>query len=434
MRKSESFLDISSRNATAFENLVKVMRGKPIALIGAGVSVGAGYPTWPELMDLFHNTILEFPTLAAAPKYIHQLARVEDPLWRAEEYRRLIGKTGFESLVWNTFRPKNGPVSTLLQALIKLNFSHVLTTNYDTSLETAYQSAGSEIAVINWSDRKEVGTFLREVAGRGEKRYFVYLHGKYDAPDRIVLTERDYAERYLLADEASKKLFAVFMVRPVVFIGFSLSDPELMNLIRSIQGYTQSDVSIHFVILPLRPDQDEGAIAGWLNGKYGIEPVFYPMTQKHERLLDVLQELSIYTHEDAAEKVKEVTKRPSLKRTEVDPDDPHKGRWGGRAERNGRIISATVKAAEDDADWFEVKLTVEPTTTRSKPLTGKVTFYLHPTFTPDKVTVNVQNGRAEYEVYCYGAFTVGAVADNGRTKLELDLSTLPDAPARFRAQ
>jgi hypothetical protein len=428
-------LVISSRNATAFENLVKVMGNEPIALIGSGVSVGAGYPTWPGLMDLFHKTILEFPTLAAAPKYIHQLKRVEDPLWRAEEYRRLIGKTGFESLIWNTFRPKNGPINPLLQELVRLNFSHVLTTNYDTSLETEYQTAGADITVINWSDRKEVGTFLRDVAGRGDKRYFVYLHGRYDAPDRIVLTERDYAERYLLADEASKKLFAIFMVRPVVFIGFSLSDPELTNLIRSIQGYTQSEVPMHFVILPLQPErEDEGAIAGWLNGKYGIEPIFYPMTDKHEHLLDVLQEVSGYMRADAGEEMKAVTKRPAKKIPEVDPDDPHKGRWGGRAERNGRVLSAKVKAAQDDPNWFEVKLTVEPATERSKPLTGEVTFYLHPTFKPDKVTVNVKDGKAEYEIYCYGAFTVGAVADAGKTKLELDLSTLPNAPMRFRTQ
>ncbi|MFL6255053.1 MAG: SIR2 family protein [Pyrinomonadaceae bacterium] len=434
MGKSKNFLDLSSRNATAFENLCKVMRNSPIALIGAGVSAGAGYPTWPDLMDLFHNTILEFPTLAASPKYINQLKRVEDPLWRAEEYRRLIGKTGYESLIWNTFRPKNGAPSNLLQALIKLNFGHVLTTNYDTSLETAYQGAGSELTVINWSDRREVGTFLREVAGRGDKRYFVYLHGKYDAPDRIVLTERDYAERYVLADEASKKLFAVFMVRPVVFIGFSLSDPELMNLIRSIQGYTQSEVPLHFVILPLLEGQDEGAIAGLLNGKYGIDPIFYPVTEKHERLLDILQALSRCMQPDAAGTVKEVGKRSAQKTAEIDPDDPHKGRWGGRAERNGRVLSAKVAAAEDDPDWFEVKLTVAPATTRGKPLTGKVTFYLHPTFKPDTVTVAVQDGKAEYEVYCYGAFTVGVLADNGRTKLELDLSTLPEAPLRFRTQ
>jgi hypothetical protein len=34
----------------------------------------------------------------------------------------------------------------------------------------------------------------------------------------------------------------------------------------------------------------------------------------------------------------------------------------------------------------------------------------------------------------WGAFTVGVLADEGRTKLELDLSELEDAPEDFRSR
>jgi hypothetical protein len=290
------------------------------------------------------------------------------------------------------------------------------------------------ITVINWTDRHEVGNFLREVSRPGGKRYLVYLHGKFSAPENIILTERDYVERYLLGDEASKKLFAIFMVRPVVLIGFSLTDPELTNLIRSTQGYAQSAAPTHFIILPLSTDQDEGAITGWLNGKYGIDPVFYRLTPKHEQLLDVLEELKVFKSEKASEDLALTTKASAIRRKqEVDPDDPHKGRWGGKAERNGRILRAEVKPT-DEADWFLTKLTVEPTTASSRSLTGQVIFHLHPTFSPDRVVVEPENGKAEYEIYSYGAFTVGAEADHGKTKLELDLSTVSNAPARFKAQ
>lgn len=432
MRKSERFLNISSRNVKAFERLAEAMKDHPIALVGAGISAGAGYPTWNGLMDLFHKTISELPTPPDAPKYIQQLARVTDPLWRAEEYRRLIGKAGYEALIWSTFRPKTGPVTKVLQSLVNLDFGHVLTTNYDISLETAYQSGNSAVITINWTDRQKVGDFLREVSRHGGKRYLVYLHGKFDAPDNVVLTERDYVNRYLLGDEASKKLFAIFMVSPVVFIGFSLTDPELTHLIRATQGYVQAAAPTHFVILALKADQDEGAIAGWLNGKYGIDPVFYQETENHEQLLDVLEELNRYKTGQTDEQ-KASRSKSSRRVFELDPDDPQKGRWGGKAENNGRALTAQISHA-DEPDWFLVSLKVEPSRTRGKALTGQVTFYLHPTFTPDRVTVEVENGKAEYEVYSYGAFTVGAVADGGKTKLELDLSTLPDAPARFKSQ
>jgi len=424
----DNFLTISDRNLKAFERLAETMKDRPLVLVGAGVSVGAGYPTWDGLMQLFNTTIQELPAPPDAPKYIQQLARVTDPLWQAEEYRRLVKKVGYEALIWSTFRPKNTPATDVAKAIVDLDFSHVLTTNYDVSLEMAYQ--GKPIEVINWTEREKVGTFLRDISRRGDKRYFVYLHGRFDEPENIVLTERDYVKRYLVGDEASKKLFAIFMVRPVVFLGFSLTDPELTHLIRSTQGYAQSEAPTHFVVLPIATDQDEGAIAGWLNGKYGIEPVFYKSTPKHEGLLGVLTELKRYQSAKSEGEFKARSLKTARKR-ERDPDDPHKGQWGGLAERNSRVLSATV--SKDDKDWFWVKLKVASTNPK-KPLTGQVTFYLHPTFSPDTVNVDVVNGTADYDLYSYGAFTVGAQADKGKTELELDLSTLPDAPKRFREQ
>ncbi len=109
------------------------------------------------------------------------------------------------------------------------------------------------------------------------------------------------------------------------------------------------------------------------------------------------------------------------------PDDPQKGRWGGTPSRLGRILRANV--SEISTDWFDVQVAVEATT--GAPLEGTVDFHLHPTFPKTVETVPVKDGRAVLRFGAYGAFTIGAVADEGRTKLELDLAQLPDAPRRF---
>lgn len=126
----------------------------------------------------------------------------------------------------------------------------------------------------------------------------------------------------------------------------------------------------------------------------------------------------------------------------VDPDDPQKGQWGGQSERDGRRLRATVGEGRDRyagrsysdvfSGWFMVQLIVEPTD--GHPLEGEVEFHLHPSFNPPIVRVPVQDGRAILEHYSWGAFTVGALADNGHTRLELDLATLSDAPNVFRAR
>jgi len=112
-------------------------------------------------------------------------------------------------------------------------------------------------------------------------------------------------------------------------------------------------------------------------------------------------------------------------------DDPQKNKWGGKAERNDRKMTAVVKETKI-AGFFQVSILIESTDT-AKPLTGVVNFHLHPTFLNPNPIIAVRDGKAVLELRkVYGAFTVGADMDNGKTCLELDLEELPDAPAEFK--
>lgn len=118
----------------------------------------------------------------------------------------------------------------------------------------------------------------------------------------------------------------------------------------------------------------------------------------------------------------------TAQRATVNPDDPIQGQFGAAAERNGRKITARVHALSDD--WFRIELTVR--STAAPILAGDVEFHLHPTFRPSVVRVSADEGSASTSVVAWGAFTVGVVTDEGRTRLELDLSDLRDAPRVFR--
>ena len=65
---------------------------------------------------------------------------------------------------------------------------------------------------------------------------------------------------------------------------------------------------------------------------------------------------------------------------------------------------------------------------------GSVQFFLHDTFANSKPVVAVgPNGVAELTLDAWGAFTVGAIADFGLTRLELDLAELDEAPSSFKS-
>jgi prokaryotic YEATS domain len=74
---------------------------------------------------------------------------------------------------------------------------------------------------------------------------------------------------------------------------------------------------------------------------------------------------------------------------------------------------------------------LEVEATSGPPLSSSVQFHLHPTFARPVMVVEPTDGRATLTLSSYGAFTVGAVADEGRTMLELDLSTVEGFPAAF---
>ena len=116
-----------------------------------------------------------------------------------------------------------------------------------------------------------------------------------------------------------------------------------------------------------------------------------------------------------------------------DDDDPQKGRFGGTEEHNGRRLTAIVDESATKSDWCKVTLKVL-SLPNHPPLNRDVTFWLHDTFSPDKYVVRAANGEAELVLRAWGAFTVGVIADDGSTKLELDLATSTNvkAPREWR--
>ncbi len=117
-------------------------------------------------------------------------------------------------------------------------------------------------------------------------------------------------------------------------------------------------------------------------------------------------------------------------RVTVDPDDPHRGQWGGKAVSAGRQLLAQVTAVEGIDRWFTVDLSVART--GGDPLTGDVMFYLHPRIEPSIRRATPHEDTANIAMRTWGAFTVGATTDAGTVRLELDLASLPDAPQIFR--
>jgi hypothetical protein len=114
--------------------------------------------------------------------------------------------------------------------------------------------------------------------------------------------------------------------------------------------------------------------------------------------------------------------------------DPHRGKFGGSAERDGYRLTGVVRGLKGNSELFEVIVWVEGVSSNKLADGQKVQFYLHPTFRPATSSVSAKEGKATLKRYSWGAFTVGAIVQKSKTNLELDLAQLPDAPAIFKSR
>ncbi len=114
----------------------------------------------------------------------------------------------------------------------------------------------------------------------------------------------------------------------------------------------------------------------------------------------------------------------------IDPEDPQRGQWGGKSVNNNRKLEALISRVPNDEDLHAVDLTIR-SLDPSNPLEGVVVFHLHPTFSNRSRTVTVRDGEAHLRLVAWGAFTVGAEADNGKTRLEINLCNVPGASDVF---
>lgn len=110
-------------------------------------------------------------------------------------------------------------------------------------------------------------------------------------------------------------------------------------------------------------------------------------------------------------------------------DDLQKDRWGGKAENNGKQISASVSDSKESG-FYDILITVS---NKISELNVPVAIFVHDTFGfPDNVLYVKpnSNGVAQITLTAYEAFAIGALFADG-TELELDLNEQLGYPQGF---
>ena len=183
---------------------------------GAGISHGVegerGFPGGQELAGDMAEKLLGRTVRDDEPLDLKQIA--QEVIWADNDRRSRLNEYLLKVFADPTIKPLRAH-----KALAALE-CNVITTNYDTLIEDAFKQA-----------EKRCGTVVRENnLTRMQEVNVVKIHGCVTDVDNIVIAEEDYY-RWLTSDSEMKTLVRLwFFQRPIVFIGFSLSDPNFRQL------------------------------------------------------------------------------------------------------------------------------------------------------------------------------------------------------------
>jgi hypothetical protein len=258
--------------------------GRCVLFAGSGLSAWAGFPTWTALLS---SLIDEMRNEQIALEDIDEMARLleKDKLLEVAEHCKTQLGSRYEKVLSERLRQTDtANLPEPHRIIVRLPFSGVVTTNYDDLLETGYQTLTSvSVKAPTHEDVDVLGTLLFDGS------FFVLkAHGDLDRPATLVLTSSDYRET-LYTNAAFTSFFSsILMSRAVLFLGYSLNDPDFRMLLDRHLSTFQRWVPDRYALMPgVGPVE---AKVMWESMRIRVLP-YEAEDGRHDAVLDFLREL-----------------------------------------------------------------------------------------------------------------------------------------------
>jgi hypothetical protein len=268
-----------ARNRRALEQLLALLRtGQPYAMTGAGVSVWAGYRTWTQFIDRLAAAVTERRGAEVDAQLI--VRNHQDLLFCAQVLGRELSPEEFAEFIRQEFGPNGTRPHDLLYRLAQMPFKHVLTLNFERSIEEAHVTVELRCGTVSCCVRAEISRFLASMDSPELPRQIVHLHGIYTDPTQtIALTENGYRHLYHDNHLFRHFLWLLAATKRIVFFGFGFGDTDFLNAMRDAARDVHENGNRHFAVVPIGRAEDDAPIRQRLNERYLVEPIFYELME-----------------------------------------------------------------------------------------------------------------------------------------------------------
>ena len=192
-----------------------LLNNRVIPIVGAGFSKNADIPeglSMPDWHELGQRVAEEIPEYMSDDNPIDALSYYEELYSRPKLVEFLIRELNYGNVQpGETYR-----------AFCDLFKGIICTTNFDTLLEDTMVQAHLPVSVIATEDRLTVG-------GNNECK-IIKLHGDFNHPEKMVITEKDY-DVYIEKNPVMATYIAnLFISNTMLLIGYSLDDNDYRGI------------------------------------------------------------------------------------------------------------------------------------------------------------------------------------------------------------
>lgn len=247
-------------------------------MTGAGVSVWAGYRTWKQVIDRLAAVVTDRRGAEVDAQLI--VRNHTDLLFCAQDLGRELSPAQFAEFIQQEFGPNGRPPHELLFRVIQMPFRHVLTLNFEQSIEEVHAIVGLRCNPLSCCSRAGIAAFVASMDLVTYPRQIVHIHGIYTDPNEaIALTESGYQQLYRDNRLFQQFLWLLAATKRIVFLGFGFEDTDFLNAMRAAARDVHASGTRHFAIIPVRPAEDDAPIRHRLNERYLVEPVFYELLE-----------------------------------------------------------------------------------------------------------------------------------------------------------
>ena len=244
---------------------------KPVLFVGAGLSRRyLNAPNWrallEEVLEFIKNPmeidfylqktdkkdldddLIEVAEIIAELVHTWAWSKEGKKFFDAQLYSPEIShKVFFKRLVANIISRYNTPLvehTSELEALKSIAAQEVVTTNYDHFL--------SDFLGL----RKRRG---HEIIERDGATSVLHAHGSIDNPDSIIILPSDYEDFSIKHRYSFAKLLIYFIENPCVFLGYSLSDPHIKQLLVDAAEATNRNYLSNVYMISWSPEDGDSS-------------------------------------------------------------------------------------------------------------------------------------------------------------------------------